>query len=449
MTKQMYLSGFTIFCPSPHQMMSWVYPREKIRHQWYEVEYWAEIARTLERGKFDMIFFADGWGISSNKETVRYAIQWPMHDPSVLIPYLAAVTENLGFAVTMSTTFFPPFMLARKLATMDHVTKGRIGWNIVNSIADTEARNFGMAEMRSRQDRYDRADEYMDVCNKLWSSWEDDALLMDMENGIFADPDKIHQIDFKGQYFDVQGPLTVIPSPQRRPYLFQAGQSPRGRTFAVDHAECIFAFGTDAAQMRDFCNDIAARLDARGRDPKEIKIMWAAQPIVADTESEARARHQEIRERVPFEASLALLSNHFDLDITGFDIDKPVGDLQVPGVSGGLEAYKKTNPQVTLREIAGSYLASADERMIGTAGQVADHMQYLLEEGGGDGFQITNSYYAPDYYGDLVDKLVPVLQKRGVFHRDYEAGTLRARMGGNRGERAAPRLPGTEKSVDS
>lgn len=224
MTRQMHLTGFMLFGPAPHMVMSWIYPRDKIRHQWYEVEYWTEIARTLERGKFDMLFFADGWGIATNRQIVRYGIQFPAHDPGVLIPYLAAMTTQLGFALTMSTTFFPPFMLARKLATLDHVTKGRIGWNIVTSNSRNEARNFGFDAMLSHDERYDRADEYMDVCTRLWKSWDDDALLMDMENGILADPDKVHPIDFNGQYFNVQGPLTVVPSPQRRPYLFQAGQ---------------------------------------------------------------------------------------------------------------------------------------------------------------------------------------------------------------------------------
>ncbi len=223
----------------------------------------------------------------------------------------------------------------------------------------------------------------------------------------------------------------ATPSPQRRPYLFQAGQSDRGRDFAVEHAECIFALATSTRQMRAFCDDIAARAEAHGRDPDDIKILWAAQPIVADTESEARARQQEIRARIPLEASLALMSSHFDYDLSGLDIDKPVGDLVVPGLRGTLDAYKASNPLVTLREIAGSYLSgSEDGLMIGTGEQVADHMQHLLEEGGGHGFQITPSYYAPDFFADLTDKLIPVLQKRGVFRKEYEEGTLRERLSG-------------------
>ena len=429
MTKKMHLSGFMIYCPAPHMIMSWVYPREKIRHQWTETEYWVEIAQTLERGKFDMFFFADGWGGGTNAQGVRYGIQFPNSDPLCLIPYLAAVTKNLGFAATMSTTFYPPYMLARKLASLDHITKGRIGWNIVSSIASGEARNFGMDDLPPHDERYDRADEYMEVCYQLWNSWEDDALVMDMENGIFADPTKIHKIDFEGKWNKVQGPLTVIPSPQRQPYLFQAGQSDRGREFAAKHTECIFAVGTSTRQMREFSDDIAARCDDNGRDPGSVKILWSAQPLVADTEQEALTRQHEIRERIPLEASLALMSGHFNYDLTKLDVDQPVGNLKVPGTQGMLEAYTKSNPNITLREIASSYLSGNDSGpMIGTASQVADHLIYLLEEGGGDGFQITPSYYAPDYYIDLNRLLIPELQKRGAFRTEYGDGMLRDRM---------------------
>jgi long-chain alkane monooxygenase len=430
MNKQMHLTGFMIYCPAPHMIMSWVYPREQIRHQWHETDYWVEIAQTLERGKLDMFFFADLWIGGMRDESIRYAIQFPIQDPCILVPHMAAHTRHLGFAITMSTTFYPPYMLARLLATLDHVTKGRIGWNIVSSIAEEEAAKFGVS-LPPHDERYDRADEFMEVCYGLWDSWDEDALLMDMENGIFADPSKIHRLDYAGKYYQVQGPLTVIPSPQRRPYLFQAGASERGRDFAARHAECIFAAASGVRQMRAFCDDIAARAEANGRDPASIKILWGAQPLVAHSESEARARQVEIRERIPLEASLALMSGHFNYDLSTLDIDAPVGGLKVPGSQGMLEIYTKANPNVTLRQIAGSYLSGSDKGpMIGTPGQVADYLQYLLAEGGGDGFQITPSYYAPDYFNDLVRDLIPVLQARGAFRNGYEGKTLRDLLNG-------------------
>lgn len=431
MAKKMHLTGFMLFAPAPHMIMSWVYPREKIRYQWYEPEYWETIARTLERGKFDMFFFADGWAGGTNAAGVRYAIQFPNHDPVTLVTYLSAITKKLGFAVTMSTTFYPPFMLARKLATLDHLTKGRIGWNIVSSISTAEARNFGMDDLPPHDERYDRADEYMEACYRLWESWEPDAMLMDMENGVFADPAKVHRVDFQGQWYKTQGPLTVIPSPQRRPYLFQAGQSERGREFAAKHAECIFAAAMGTKHMREFCDDIAARVERYGRDPATVKIIWGAQPLVAKTTADAKEQQAAIRARIPLEASLTMMSGHFNYDVTKLDLDTPLSELklEVSGVKGLLDLYRQSNPRITLREIANTYLSgSEDNPLVGSPEQVADYMQYLLEEGGGDGFQITPSYYAPDYYDDLVTLLIPVLQRRGVFRTEYSGGTLREAM---------------------
>ncbi|MDF1721064.1 MAG: NtaA/DmoA family FMN-dependent monooxygenase [Minwuia sp.] len=426
------LTGFMLYCPAPHMIMSWVYPKEKIRHQWSDVEYWAEIASTLEGGGFDLLFFADGLGGGNNAPSAKYGIQFPTHDPLTLIPYLAAKTTELGFAVTMSTTFYPPYLLARKLASLDHITKGRIGWNIVCSIASGEARNFGMERLPPHDERYDRADEFMEVVQKLWHSWDDDALLMDMEHGIFADPDKIHTIDFSGKWFKVQGPLAVLPSPQRYPYLFQAGSSDRGRAFAAQHAECVFGIANGTKQMGEFVQDVRDRTERAGRDPAAMKFIWSAQPLVAETEVEARTRHAEIRERIPIEAQLALMSAHWNLDLTRYDLDKPVQDLNldVQGTKGMLEGYVRGNPDITLRDIAGNYLSSSDNSpMVGTASQVADYLVYLIEEGGGDGFQITPSYYAPDFYRDIVATLVPELRRRGVLRSDHEPSmTLRERM---------------------
>lgn len=422
-----------LYCPAPHMIMSWVYPEDKMdAGRWYDVEYWASVARTLERGKFDMLFFADGWAGGVNTPSIKYAIQFPTQDPTVLVPYLSAVAPKLSYAITMSTTFYEPYMLARKMGTLDHITKGRIGWNIVCSISSGEAKNFGMEELPPHDLRYERADEFMEVCHKLWSSWEPSALLMDMERKLFADPKKIHKINHAGKWFKCQGPLTVLRSPQGHPYLFQAGASERGRQFAAEHAECVFAVGSGVKQMRTFEEDMKTRFDRSGRDPDKLRIIWSAQPIVADSESEARGRLKEIRARIPLEASLALMSGHFNIDLNRFDIDTPVNqlkDLVITGTKGMFEAYTMTKPDITLREIAGTYLSGSDDNpMAGTPSQIADHMVYLLEEGSGHGFQITPSYYAPHYYRDIVNDLIPVLVDRGVFRSEYEHRSLRDMM---------------------
>lgn len=428
MPKMIHLSGFMLFSPAPHTQLSWVYPREKIRHVWHSVQYWEEIAQTLERGLFDSFFFADGWGGGGEIGT-RYALQFPTHDPVILIGRLAAVTQRLGFAVTMSTSFYPPYMAARKLATLDHVTEGRIGWNVVNSLNTAEARNFGMEELLPHDERYDRADEYMEVCNQLWNSWEPGAVLMDMENRIFADPKKVHRIDFEGKYFKCMGPLNVIPGPQGRPVIFQAGASPRGREFAVRHAECIFGAGAGAEGMREFSDDIAARAEAAGRDPRQLKIIWGAQPIVAASESEARERQQEIVERIPLEAGLATMAGHFNVDLSKVDIDTPVSRLpEIDGTRGMLAIYTRDGADPTLREIARGYLNLAAGNLVGTPKQVADVLQHLIEDGGGDGFQLTPAWYAPDYYRDIVDLLIPELRRRGCVRTGYRGRTLREHL---------------------
>lgn len=430
---QMHLTGFMIYCPAPHTTMSWVYPREKIRHQWYEIGYWEEIARTLEDGLFDMFFFADGWG-GGNDIGIRYAVQWPAADPTVLVPRLSAVTKDLGFAVTMSTTFYPPYMLARKLATMDHVTEGRIGWNIVTSINRGEARRFGLDALPPHDERYDRADEYLDLCLRLFHSWDDDALVMDHESGIFADLDKIDRFRYEGQWYRSTGPLSVVPSPQRVPYLLQAGSSDRGRNFAARWAETVFASELSTPAMAAFCDDLAGRTEANGRDPDQLRVLWSASPIVAPTEAEARERQSEIAERIPLEASVAMMSGHLNLDLAAFDLDTKLSVLegQVDGTQGMFDMWRRNGEDPTIREAARRYGAGGLGRsaLLGTPAQVADQMITLLSEGGGHGFQLTPPYYAPDYYRDLVDLLIPELQRRGVYRTSYAGGTLRDRMGG-------------------
>ena len=431
-TPRMHLTGFMLYSPAPHMIMSWVYPEEKMTSgRWYEVSYWTEIAQTLERGCFDMLFFADGWAGGTNQASKRYGIQFPTHDPVELVPYLAAKTDKLAFALTMSTSFYPPYMLARKLSTLDHITEGKIGWNIVSSLSTAEARNFGLESLPEHDERYDRADEFMECVYALWNSWDADAMVMDGERGVFAEPDKIRTINFAGQWYKCQGPLTVVPSPQHRPYLFQAGSSQRGLQFAAAHAECIFAAGAGVEQMRSIEDSLKSRMDDAGRDPAEAKILWGAQPLVAATEQEARDRNREIRARIPLDAKLALVGGHFNIDLSQFDIDTPVTqlNLDVQGTRGMLETYTRSQPDITLRQIADSYLSGSDDSpMVGTPDQVADYMVHLLEEGGGTGFQITPSYYAPHYYADLVEHLVPVLQRRGVLRTEYRGNTLRDYM---------------------
>lgn len=429
-TPHIHFTGFMLYGPAPHMINSWVYPEDQMfAGKWHETSYWTDIAQTLERGCFDMLFFADGMGGGTNSASKRFAIQFPTHDPLELVPYLAAKTDRLGFAVTMSTSFYPPYMLARKLQTLDHVTNGRIGWNIVCSLSSGEARNFGSEKLPEHDERYDRADEFLDCVNQLWESWEPDAMQMDMETGQFADPDKIHKINFEGRWIKCQGPLNVAPSPQGKPYIFQAGGSERGKTFAAKHAECVFASAAGTKQMRETVDDLKSKLDDAGRDPEMLKVLWGGQPLVAATESEAREKFQAIRARIPIEAKLSLVAGHFNLNLSDINVDEAVAGWDIQGTRGMFEMYVKADPNITLRQIAESYLSGSDDSpMVGTPEQVADYFIHLIEEGGGTGFQITPAYYAPQYYRDFVEQLVPVLQRKGAMRTAYEGSTLRDYM---------------------
>ena len=420
----MHLTGFMLFTPAPHTQLSWVYPPEKIRHQWHETEYWEEIARTLEEGLFDAFFFADGWG-GGGEDSIRWAIQFPTHDPLLLLSRLSAVTDRLGLASTLSTTFYPPYMLARKLATLDHITKGRVGWNVVTSIHDGEARNFGMT-LPPHDERYDRADEYMELVDQLWSSWDPDAVVMDMDTPLFADPEKVHRIDFEGRWYSSTGPLNVLPSPQRRPVIFQAGASDRGRDFAARWADCVFAFGGSPARTREFRADLEARMERHGRDPSDLQVIVAWGPVVASTEGNAVTRAAEVSDRIPAEAAIATMSGHWNVDLRTYPPDTRISELgDVEGTRGMVEGYRDAGDP-TLAEVAKSYLNMASQRpFVGTPAQVADTMQRLFEEGGVDGFQLSPQWYAPDYYRDIVDLLIPELQSRGLARTRYTGTTLR------------------------
>lgn len=431
----MHLSGFMIHCPAPHTMLSWVHDEKVAAHRWHEPGYWQSIAQTLEKGKFDMFFFADQWAAYDiYKDTMdpvlQYAVQFPVHDPTVLIPALSAVTKKLGYTVTMSTTFYPPFMLARKLSTLDHVTQGRIGWNIVTSFHRNEMRNFGLDELIPHDERYARAEEYIDVCKRLWGSWDADAVIMNMQHGLFADPAKVRKIDFKGKWYSCTGPASVIPSPQGTPYLVQAGASAAGRDYAAQHAEAIFGLQLSLESMRAFVDDIARRALKFGRKPGDIKIMWGVIPIVGKTAEEAAEKERVLMARIPLDAGMALMSAHFGIDLSKYELDAPLKKMDIPGIQGILDAFMSMpGKTITLRDAVTQYGAGvAMPHIVGTPEQVADRMEHLLLHGGGDGFQISPGYYAPAYFQDIVELLIPVLQERGLFRKEYSGTTLRDHM---------------------
>ena len=331
--RQMHLNAFVLFCPAPVVRLSWVYPEDKIRHQWWEMGFWDEIATTLERGSFDALFFADNMGgYGADADSIKFGMHFPLLDPAMLVPRLAAKTNNLGYVVTMSTTFTPPYQLARSMQTLDHVTEGRIAWNIVTSTNPHEGDNLDI-ELPAHDERYERAHEYMDVVHALWESFEPDAIIMDHENRIMTDSDKVHRIDFKGKWYASAGPLSVMPGPQGKPVLAQAGASEAGLSFAAKHAELVFAPGASDEQRRDMVADLRTRASDQARDPYDLKIMFTHGPIVGETTADAIATQQEILARPGYDADIAALRPPAGFDLSDLPPETPLSEI-LPRVTG-------------------------------------------------------------------------------------------------------------------
>lgn len=438
MTKKMHFAVILLHCPMHHSVGSWRLPRSLVGYHYARPPFWQDVARILERGKFDMLFLADGLGVSdryghSIETTIRYGVQCPTHDAAPLIPLMATVTSRLGLAVTISTAYLPPLYLARQLATLDHLTDGRVGWNVVTSPLEHEM------EVYSHDERYDRADEYLEVCHKLWESWEPDAIVMDRESGVFADPAKVRPINHEGKYFKVKGPLQVAPSPQGRPLIIQAGQSERGLEFAAKHAEAVFAVHQTPAAMKRVYDDLKTRAKRYGRGPNDLKVLWGLMPIIGETEDAAKAKERALIEAVPPLGGITQLSTHIGYDLSRIPLDATLEEFEAEngqgllqmlsqglGIQGLAAMLKKENlgRSVTVAEAAQFYGSGIGPKIVGTPTQVANQLEAIFDEVGGDGFMII-THYLPGCLEEFVELVVPILQQRGRFRKDYEGTTLR------------------------
>lgn len=428
----MNLNAFMMFTPMMHGIGSWALPQNDIAKRFTEPSFWQEIAETLEHGCFDLAFFGDHMAAydvykGDAEPSVRYGLQFPVYDPMLLVPWMAAATRHLGFAVTASTTAYPPYLLARKMSTLDHLTGGRMGWNVVTSTQENEVRNLGLGALPAKAERYERAAEYLQVCGELWDSWEADALLYRAEDGVMVDSTKVHPVAHDGKFFSVHAASPVDRSPQRRPVILQAGASPAGKDFAAQHAEVIFSIKRNAADMRSFVDDMTVRAAKFGRRREDLKIIFAAQVIQGDTHDEAVDKQRTLVELAAVEPSLAKMSGITGADLSKYDVDAPIVDVDVPGAQGILDAFTRTDgPPLTLRQAAKEYGASAGStQVVGTADEVADELEHLFVDGGGDGFNLTPPYL-PAAYHEFVADVVPRLQRRKLFRTSYgEARTLR------------------------
>jgi FMN-dependent oxidoreductase (nitrilotriacetate monooxygenase family) len=390
------------------------------------------MAQALERACFDYVIYEDKLLVpeahrGSTETTLRFAHQVPKHDPVPLATMVAAMTSRIGVVPTMSTLAWPPFMLARAAATIDHISGGRFGWNIVTSGEDLAAQNFGMDELPPRNTRYAMADEYMEVVNRLFDSWEPDAVVKDRARGVYADHAKVHPINFDGEFFKVRGPLNTAPSPQGRPTYVQAGGSPRGRDFAAKHADSIIATANEIAGMKEFRDDVRQRAVKIGRDPDEIKVLYLVYPILGETREEARNAHARlVNEPWYAEAAVAGIGQITDIDFSIYDLDKPLPKLTTNGESGALDKFQQWGSGKTLRQLAAERYDNGLD-LIGTPEDVAERMGAAMAAVGGDGFLISTPFQriSRRFINEVCEGLAPALQRRGLMRTEYAKSTLR------------------------
>lgn len=431
MAGKMHLGVVVMNGPTQHTVGEWALPRQLAGNDWRSPAFWEDIARTLERGKFDMVFLGDTMAANDNyggspDAAIKYSLQFPTHDPMPLLPYMAAVTRRIGLISTMSTTYAHPYTTARSFATLAHLTSGRIGWNVVSSSHRAEAANHGMDLVMGHDERYERAEEYVEVCKKLWASWDDDAMVLDRKARIWADPARIRPIDHEGRFFRSKGPLNVSPAPDGPPVIAGAGQSDRGMDFCARHSEVVFAIQFTTEAMKRQRDTFRRKLAEQGRDPDSVRILWGVFPIIGETEEAARAKEQMILDVVPPEGGLALMSAHFGIDASTFDLDAPLESTRTEtGSQGLLDALAKNYGRtVTVREAGKIYGCGISPRIVGTAEQVADQLMEIDDQVGGDGFLLM-THYLPGSLHEFVELVVPILQDRGRFRRDYAGVTLR------------------------
>ncbi|WP_432483921.1 LLM class flavin-dependent oxidoreductase [Kineococcus esterisolvens] len=425
--RQLHLGAFLY--GTGHHAAAWRHPSSDVERlgdvHWYE-----DLARTAERGLFDAVFFADGQSTGD----VSLGPGWFL-EPLTTLAAMARATERVGLVSTVSTTFWQPFHAARTLASLDHLSGGRAGWNVVTSMHDAEARNFGLDAMPPSERRYERAAEFVEAALALWDSWDADALVLDRA-GRYAEPSRVHRVEHRGAHFSVDGPLTVPRSPQGRPVLFQAGASDAGRDLAAGRAEGVYAVAHDLPSARAYREDVRRRAAAAGRDPDALVVMPGLVAFVGSTEEEAHRLRAELDVLLPVEHSLAQLSTFVRQDCTAWDLDAPVPPLPpaegFPGPRGRYETVLRIVQveRPTVRELLGRLAAGGGHcTVVGAPEQVADRVEEWFRGGGADGFNLMPPAL-PASLDAFVDHVVPELQRRGLFRREYAGTTLRQHLTG-------------------
>ena len=428
MTARKHLKLGNLVTGAGHTWWEWRHPKSDPGGS-TNFKFYKKRAQTLERGKFDFAFIADS--VSINERSSPHYLN--RFEPLTILSALAAVTEHLGLVATVTTTYTEPYNLARQLASLDHLSGGRAGWNIVTSWLEGSAANYGKTEHLAHDARYRRAAEYLDVVKGLWDSWEDDAFVYDRQSGVFFDPEKLNTLDHKGEFLSVRGPLNIARSPQGQPVIFQAGASDDGRFFAAKHAEAIFAgVGEEIAEAQAYYADVKSRAAGFGRDPEKLFLLPPATPIIGSTEAEAHRLWQEGTELASIDSALSMLGRAFnDHDFTLHDLDAPFPDVFSKGFNSQQSTTLKIRQAVqaqnlTLRQVALQF-ASPKGAFVGTPEQIADRFENWFKSRACDGFVLIESQ--PGQIEIFVDHVIPVLQKRDLFKTDYAGNTFRESLG--------------------
>ncbi len=431
--KQLILNAFNENCVGHINHGLWTHPRDRTT-EYNTLEYWIDMARTLERGLFDGIFIADILGVydvyqGSIDLTLRESVQLPVNDPLLLVSAMAAATRHLGFGITVNPLSEHPYLLARRFSTLDQLTRGRFGWNIVTGYLDSAARAIGQQQQLLHDERYERADEYLDLLYQLLEgSWEDDAVKRDKAARIFADPSKVHQVRHHGRYYDVEGYHLCEPSPQRTPVLFQAGTSGRGQLFAARHAEAVFIGGNDKAAVRKTVQELRGQVVKAGRRADDLKIVLGVTVVPAATGQEARDKHDDYARHASPEAGLAHFSSSIGIDLSRYGLEEPIELGHTNAIQSSVRALQQLGG--TRRKLLEHFqLGGRYPAIVGDGNQVADELQTWVDETGIDGFNITRTV-VPESFEDFVDFVVPELQNRGIYKTAYAEGSLRHKLFG-------------------
>ncbi|WP_217645423.1 LLM class flavin-dependent oxidoreductase [Oceanisphaera psychrotolerans] len=424
-SRMMHLNLFLLGCG--HHKGAWRHPASSVE-QLGDIRYYERLAQTAERGKLDAVFFADGQSAGNVADGSHWFLE-----PLTAMAAMSRATDRIGLISTVSSTFYTPFHAARLVASLDHISGGRVGWNVVTSMFDVEARNHGYETMPGHAERYRRADEFVEAVLKLWDSWQADALTLDRQ-GHYADPARVQPINHHGEFFLVDGPLNVPRPPQGHPVLFQAGASEQGRELAARRAEAIYAVAYDLPAAQDYYRDIKRRVQQAGRTAA-VPIMPGLVTYVASTEAEAKAKQRELDELLPVEASLRQLGLFTEQDCMSWELDAPVPALpSLEAFTGPKGRYGTIlriieTEQPTVRQLLGRLAAGGGHcTMVGTPEQIADRMENWFRNEGADGFNLMPPSL-PAGIEDFVEQVVPELQRRGLFRTEYQGSTLRDHLG--------------------